>query len=357
MLFLCIATFFVPFFGGVSAFENSFTIIAGGREYKYFYPQIDYNLFGEKIFLALDKEIEKIVLDTAVYPVNAKISFEPESEQIFTIQEGKNGRMINGEKLKKEVQKALLIGKNRVIINGEIKKPEVSANDLKKQTFLRAEVVSDYSFSGDERKQNVLLATSFISGTVVEPNQQFSFNQVVGLRSEERGFLPAKVILDGHFTEGVGGGVCQVSTALYNCALKAGLTVTSVSGHSLKVSYALPSLDAMVSDYFSDLVFVNNTPLPIYIKGQADGSKLTFQIYGEKLKYYYEPVSVITEIIENKVIIKPKITGEERDVLGKNGIKSEGYLYVYSDNKLIETRKIRQDIYKAIDEIIYKNEQ
>ena len=337
----------------VFAEDFCFTVIADGVEYRYFYPQIYYSLENELVFCGLDKEVERIVANNKIEPINATVKFNPLSAEPFTLVRGSEGRGINGERLKKDVAYALISGKTQVVVKSQPIQPKIRFADLKKQTLLRAEFQTDYSFSSEERKNNVNLAVNFISGTVLQPNEQFSFNQVVGARTVERGFLPAKVIQDGKFIEGVGGGVCQVSTTLYNCVLKAGLLVNEVNRHTLQVGYATPSFDAMVSDYFSDFKFVNNTPFPIYIAGYANGEKIGFKIYGGALDCSYELVSKITEIIPAKTLIDKKITGSEIEIAPKNGIKSEGYLYVYRGAELVEIKLIRSDIYKAIDGVSY----
>lgn len=107
--------------------------------------------------------------------------------------------------------------------------------------------------------------------TEIANGEEFSFNAAVGERTEERGYSTAKVIENGKFVEGVGGGVCQVSSTVYNCALLSGLTVTERHRHSLAVSYVEPSFDAMVSYSYADLRFYNDTGKSVFIVADADG--------------------------------------------------------------------------------------
>ena len=138
-----------------------------------------------------------------------------------------------------------------------------------------------YGDSSEGRKHNIALAASAIDGVVLAPEEEFSFNDTVGARTEARGYRAAYVIQDGVFVEGVGGGVCQVSGTLYNCALLADLTVTCARPHSLPVSYLAPSFDAMVSSE-TDLRFVNTLSAPVTLKMTADGSYLRAEMYGVK---------------------------------------------------------------------------
>ena len=116
-----------------------------------------------------------------------------------------------------------------------------------KKIVLRAEFSTNYSSSTDARKFNVALASKTLDNTLVDINGEFSFNYTVGERTERRGYKKAKIIVGGEFVDGVGGGVCQVSTTLYNAVLLAGLKIIECHPHSLPVSYVAPSFDAMVN--------------------------------------------------------------------------------------------------------------
>lgn len=215
---------------------------------------------------------------------------------------------------------------------------------------------TDFSFSGSGRKRNVKLATERINGSVIGGGETFSFNATTGERTKANGYEESPVIEGGKYTLGVGGGVCQVSTTLYNAILLAGLKVTAVSPHSLPVGYVPPSMDAMVSKA-TDFRFFNDTPYPIRIEGEIKGSKLTFRIYGfrtltdgekivfrsvvkESLKAGYEEV----EDLENTLA-----DGEEFKVIkkAKDGLVSECYKETYYRGELVGSVCVRRDVYKA----------
>ena len=182
---------------------------------------------------------------------------------------------------------------------------------------------------------------------------------MVGERSSERGFKNAKIIVDGGFKDGRGGGVCQVSTTLYNCALKSGLNIIESHRHSLPVSYVAPSFDAMVSYGSCDLKFENNSGAPLYISAVADGENLKVRFYGIESPYEYRLVSKVIKIIEakTKVIKREELKEDIREKRAKNGLLSEGYVCIYKDGKLLETHKIREDVYKAVDGIIIEKDE
>ncbi len=231
-----------------------------------------------------------------------------------------------------------------------------------KEIVLRSQFYTTYSSSNEERKNNIFLASKSLNNTFVDVGGEFSFNKTVGERTVKRGYKVAKIIFNGNFIEGVGGGVCQVSTTLYNAVLLAGLTITEYHPHSLAVSYVAPSFDAMVNSGSADLRFVNNTDNPIIIKTIANGETLTVQIYGEKNNFTIERVSEKIEEIpfpNDKIILDEKgeypnlFLGERKYIVyPKKGLKSKGYLIIKTNGKIIEKRKIRDDKYGAIGGVV-----
>ena len=144
-------------------------------------------------------------------------------------------------------------------------------------------LVSEFATSFDTgsvgRSCNIALAASNFCWLKVGEGERLSFNATVGPRTEQRGYHSAKVIENGEYVVGIGGGVCQVSTTLYNAWIRAGLAVESVRAHSLPSSYCELSQDATVSE-FIDLVLVNDGDGAVYIDAEAAAGTLTFRVYG-----------------------------------------------------------------------------
>lgn len=213
-----------------------------------------------------------------------------------------------------------------------------------------------YGESSQNRKDNVSLACRKIDGYVLYPEDEFSFNDSVGKRTKENGFKSAYIIQDGQFVEGVGGGVCQVSSTLYNCALLCSLAITCVRAHSLPVSYVAPSFDAMVSTS-SDLRFVNTLSAPITIRMSADGNYVKAQIYGVgsfDIKRRSQTLEIIPFDIEYLEDSTLKVGEEIIDTYGKNGLKSRGFLDYYQNGKLVNSTLIRQDYYAPQKRIVLR---
>ncbi len=272
--------------------------------------------------------------------------------------------MKNAEKVYKILKTSLILGITAVLISiatliafvGGVKNAfAMPFYDLQpSEIVLRASFYTTYSASSKERKHNIAVASKSLNNTLVESFGEFSFNKCVGERTEKRGYQKAKIIVSGEFVDGVGGGVCQVSTTLYNALILAGLDILECHPHSLPVSYVEPSFDAMVNSGYADLKFINNTHNPIIIKAFANGDRLLIEIWGQKMKEKYIRKSVVTKTLpalEEQVIFDtdgnyPDIfQGEYRWIrYGKEGLMSEGYVLKVLGKKT-EKKKIRSDRY------------
>ena len=203
------------------------------------------------------------------------------------------------------------------------------------------------------RCENIAIAAALIHGVTIQPYGEFSFNATVGRRTADAGFKQAKIIVNGEYVLGVGGGVCQVSTTLYNAALKSGLQATEFHPHSLRVQYVPPSRDAMVSSQ-SDLKLFNPHPYAVYLSARAENGAVRVVFYGKNNGERYELVSnLLEEILPPTPVIKQ---GESDGVLRveKCGAKSELYLETYKNGVLVSRKRLRTDEYRPIQGIIVK---
>lgn len=217
------------------------------------------------------------------------------------------------------------------------------------------EKISSYTtyFNQEDRGrcENIAIAAALIDGATVQAYGEFSFNKWVGRRTAEAGYQQAKIIVNGEYVLGVGGGVCQVSTTLYNAALKSGLEVTEFHPHSLRVSYVQPSRDAMVSSS-SDLQLFNPHSFPVYLSAKVFDGGVRVSFFGKNEGDRYEIVSkIIEEIPPPAPIVKE---GERDEVLRspKNGVRSEMYLERYKGGCLLSRKRLRKDEYRPIQGIL-----
>ena len=274
----------------------------------------------------------------------------------FVYLEGKDGISIN----QKQLFESMLCCHNGESIGLPlVMHKATTVGELKHRTQLRAKFTTYFPNSNDERIHNITLATQSLNGTIVDVGERFSFNQVVGKRTEQNGYKSAKVIVDGTYVDGVGGGVCQVSTTLYNALLLADI-LPSACQHSLISNYVLAGFDAMVSDSGADLTFVNNTGSPIYIQGVVQNKSVTFSIFGlpNKFEIERESIAEITPFDTLEVVDQTKypnlVYTDQSQVVrgGSNGVKSQSILHYYQNGKLVESKLIRKNNYKKVDKLV-----
>ena len=302
---------------------------------------------------------------------NLNIQPEPESVKVIKNKceiaffDGKAGAFVDKEKFYKDAKSGLLDGKNTIKIQINTKKFN-SQQNLREKFRQKSCFSTNFSSSGEARKNNIKVALARFDGILLDEGEILSFNQTTGIRNQESGYMAAKIISQGIFVEGFGGGVCQVSTTLYNACLLAGLEIIEVHNHSLPVSYIEPSFDAMVNSGSSDLVIRNNTSGKILITTSSENDICKVKIFGLKNKYKITRISEKTKIIpaEEEVIdydykkygdLDLELGEEKRVSFAKNGLVSNGYLNYYNERgELIKTKKIRENKYNATKGIVVK---
>ncbi len=163
-------------------------------------------------------------------------------------------------------------------------RPEITAKELAENGI--KELVAMYTtvFNPEDanRTINVKLSAQKINGKLIYPGQTFSYNDTVGPREKEQGFKEAMEIINGEFVPGIGGGVCQVSSTLYNAVILAGLQVVERTNHSKPLSYVPVGRDATVVYNTLDFKFVNDSPAPVMIMAETIGDKLNIGIFGQR---------------------------------------------------------------------------
>ena len=332
---------------------------------------LNVNVPYQNLFGGINESLDEIISQVEKSPLSSQISFNPESEQMFVTKEGKNGYIVERDLLQQKISGALGIGREELI---EIPLREVTPSkdidDYIKSISLRARFSTDYKKSSTSRKQNVKKALSCFNGLIVEPNEEVSFNNKTGARTAENGYKSAKIIFNGSYVAGVGGGVCQASTTLYNALLLADVEILQVNHHSLPASYVPLSFDAMVSEGYSDLVFKNNLDTPIFIKAYGTENEAIVEVYGTPLeeglqiKTRSELVKVIPhsgdDIItdtngnySDKVLYKGEYY---RLKYPQEGYESRGYIQYIKNGELIEEKEIRHDRYSPQQGVIVEGD-
>ncbi|WP_079509204.1 VanW family protein [Mesobacillus jeotgali] len=147
------------------------------------------------------------------------------------------------------------------------------------RTKLIGHYITYYNSANKERTHNISLAAEAINNHVVFPGEVFSFNNVVGKRTASRGYQPAPIIVRGELSEGIGGGICQVSSTLFNAADRSGMKIIERYSHSKQVPYVPPGRDATVSWYGPDFTFKNQHNQPVLIRAKTYPGKMIVLIY------------------------------------------------------------------------------
>lgn len=216
----------------------------------------------------------------------------------FEIVPGEKGVTINADQSAKAIQEYMDNEWNgesgSVELVAETVEPRGTEEELNKVQDVLGTATTYYG-STAARNQNVEVGAQKLNGHVLYPGDTFSVTQAVIPFTEENGYLPAPSYESGKVVDSYGGGICQVSTTLYNALLAAELEIVERHNHTMIVTYVDPSKDAAIAEGLMDLQFANNTDAPIYIEGYAYGGQLTFTIYGEETRSSDRVVEYVSE--------------------------------------------------------------
>lgn len=318
-------------------------------------------LYGKSISLdiiydqeKIDRLVENIKKDLSINSENAKIeyvngSFKTTPEVI--------GQSVNVKLLRSRII-AGLSNQGRVIIPIDKEIPKITEKALSKIEHSLSKYTTIFAGSSHGRKNNIKISAMKIDGQLIMPGEIFSFNKTTGSRSRENGYMESKVIIDGKFVNDIGGGVCQVSTTLYNAALRSNLEIVERYHHSLPVSYVPKGEDATVSYGYLDLKFKNNYDFPIYIRTIMTSYAVTFKMYGGSIggNRQIDIVSVLEEKVKPQVEkkIDNSLAPWETQTIqeGRYGYKVKTYRVIYEDGKVVQRELISHDYYKPKNRIL-----
>ena len=212
---------------------------------------------------------------------------------------------------------------------------------------------TDYSSSSSERAFNVEHATSFINGSVVYPGEEFSVYDTIGPTDETNGYKLAGAYENGQTVQAYGGGVCQVSSTLYNAVLNAELEVVKRSPHSMTVAYVEPARDAAIAGDYKNFIFRNTTDAPIYIEGWTEGRQLNFTIFGHETRPANRTISfesVTTADIPSPITCTPAAEpiGYVATISsGHAGKEAELWKIIYEDGVEVDRVLVNQSSYRS----------
>ncbi len=237
--------------------------------------------------------------------------------------------------------------------------PEVTTESVLNELFRDklSTYTTYFNVNEKERTENVRLAAEFINDVILMPGQEFSYNNIVGERSTERGFKTAKVYQQGQIVDGLGGGICQVSSTLYNAVVMADLEVVERKNHSLTVSYVKLGRDATVAYGSTDFRFKNSRQYPVKISSKISGGTLTIDIYGYNTNKT-RLVDIETEVIEVLPFKEQEIMDATLPVgtskittTGHKGYRVKSYRVTTENGEVVERKLIATDTYSPVAQV------
>lgn len=273
----------------------------------------------------LSKQLEKIYEKVNVEAVDATFYVEPSGE--IKRSESKEGRDVDISKLKDDIYN--MINKKKIKdINLPVLTlyPKTSTKQVKSINSILGQFSTSFNDS-TSRGSNIHVAGESTSDVLLMPGETFSYNKKTGARNWVNGYQSAPIIVGGRVVNGEGGGVCQVSTTIYNAALLSGLTIDEVHNHSLPSRYAPRGRDATVSYGYTDLKFTNPYTHPVYIKNIVGNGAITSKIYGCNLDRERIAIRMEEEYLKDKITVKTYrlYLDEENNVMRRELVNTSIY--------------------------------
>lgn len=241
-----------------------------------------------------------------------------------------------------------------------ISEPIGSAEELAKVKDKLGTFKTSFKSSNSDRSKNVRTGAAHIDGTVLYPGETFSTYEYVNPFTEENGYAMAGSYLNGKVVDSLGGGICQVSSTLYNAVLLSELEIVERSPHSMMVTYVQASADAAIAGTYKDFKFKNNTNAPIYIEGYTtDDKQVVFNIYGEETRPAGRTIKFTNKVLESTPAVTQLVADPAQGIgyriveSGHNGCKAELYKEVYVDGVLQSSERVNKSNYKVSNRMVY----
>jgi len=304
----------------------------------------------------IEKEPDEIDVDKIHEEVYQEVKDAYYTKEPFSVYPEVEGIDFNVD----EVKEMLKEDKTEYVVKLIITKPAVTIDQIGEEAFpdLLASFTTKYDSSNTGRTTNLRLASEKINGVVLTPGEEFSYNKIVGERTIAAGYKEAKVYSNGEVVDGIGGGICQISSTLYNAVVMANLEVTVRRNHQFVTSYVEAGRDATVVYGSQDFKFKNTRKYPIKVNASVNSGVAKISIYGLKEENEYDisfqsnTVSTIPFTIkyEDDNTLAP---GEEKvKQKGANGLITETYKIVRQNGVIVSKTLLSKDTYNAMNKII-----
>ena len=295
-------------------------------------------------------DLDAIHNDIYVKPENAYFTTDPYMVYPHVI-----GVDFNVEDVKKHIEENPGFGEYLVELS--LTTPEVVTDDIGMEAFphLLASFSTKY-VNNPNRTTNLRLASNKINSKVVMPGETFSFNKVVGKRTEAAGYKNAAIFQDGQVTDGLAGGICQISSTLYNAALKADMTIVSRRNHMFIPSYVDGGRDATVVWGSTDFKFKNERNYPVKIESSVSDGVARVAFYGFRRDTEYD-IDIETQkvkTIQFSTVTQKKAGYSKGEVIqgGVNGSVWDSWRVYKLNGEIVKREKLYRDTYDAQNKII-----
>ncbi|WP_246582869.1 VanW family protein [Clostridium mobile] len=308
---------------------------------------------------AVQKFVDGIEKDINKNPQDAKIT---RNNGAFNITSETVGKKLNKEKLMEDILSKMEYGiKEDLQVSAEVQdvKARITKSSLASIDGLISTFSTHYSgISSAERANNIVVSTKSIDGTVLMPGDVFSFNGTVGERTVARGYQAGPVIIGNKVESGLGGGICQVSSTLYNAVLMSNMRSVERVHHTLPSSYVQLGRDATVDWGNIDYKFKNTLNFPVYIQGTTSGGNVTFNIYSNQslTKNRYAITNDVYSTVESttKTVEDPKLPQGSEEVVQKayTGYKVKVYRNIYENETLVKQELVSDDFYRPVEGLV-----
>ncbi len=346
--------------------EDNKLIITTGKEGK----EVNQEQLLEDIYNTIVSDTEEKQLEIPVVTVKPKeIDIDKIHEEVykevkdayyttnpFTVYPEEEGVDFDVESVKTLLQEP----KDEYEIELKITKPTKTVKEIGTEAFpdLLSTFSTRYQASNANRTTNLKLAVQKINGTILLPGQEFSYNKTLGERTIAAGYKEAAVFSNGQVVNGLGGGICQISSTLYDAVVKANLQVTVRRNHQFVTSYLPAGQDATVVYGSQDFKFVNSRSYPIRLQASVSGGVATISVWGLKEDVEYditiETKKVATIAYTTQYIQDPSLPAGKEVVqqAGSNGRKVEAYKVMRLNGQVVSTTLLSKDTYNAMKRIV-----
>ncbi len=296
-------------------------------------------------------------------PENSTLDHYDAASGKFVFCVGKDGVVIDQEKLAADISQAVKDQKLDQSLSAEGNFQAADSDEAVQAKYKTLETFTTNTTSNPKRNTNVRLAAEALNGTIVQPGEEFSFNQVIGPRTEEKGYQAAAAYNSGEVVQEVGGGVCQISSTLYRVVFETGMEVTYRRSHTFEPNYVTPGQDATISWDMPDFRFVNTSEGAIGIRASYADQKATVSIYGIPVLDDGVTWKLYSEKTEEGEKPEPQYVEDPTLAPGTEKVKSNGttgstwvtYKVIYKDGVEIDRVKDHEKIYKGHAPVILRN--